>query len=344
MVKNMQQKINKFIWILVPILLIAVLLLYYNSKKEENVYTSNFFYMDTYIYIKLYDLDSKTAQKVFKEIETIYQEYHQLADRYQTYDNITNIYTIHNNQEDSSTLTLDERLYRMIAYGKEWYNKSNGKIDISMGNVIDIWKQYRNANEGIPTIQELQTSKTDSINDIVLLDNFQIENNHVNIDLGALAKGYATEEVGTYLESIGIEHYVINAGGNVKVGTPYKKEKFSIGIEDPNSEVGEVYKIVYGSNISVVTSGGYERYYEYDGKKYHHIIDPETLMPSEYMKSVTIITPNSSLGDVLSTTLFLMPIEEGKQLIEELENVEAIWYTNEDTIVTSSGMDLYEQK
>lgn len=339
----MQQKVNKVIWIFVFILLALVLLFYSNSKKQEKVYTSNFFYMDTYIYVKLYGLDSKKAKETFEQIETIYREYHKLADRFQSYDGITNLYTIHNNQEEGN-LTLDKKLYDMISYGKEWYSKSNGKLDISMGNTIDIWKQYRNLHEGIPTLEMLQNSKTDHIDKIILLENNQIENNHVNIDLGAIAKGYATEVVGDYLESKGIQNYVINAGGNVKVGTPNEKQKFSIGIEDPNSETGEVFKIVYGSNISVVTSGGYERYYEYNGQRYHHIIDPDTLMPANYMKSVTVITKNSSLGDVLSTTLFLMPIEEGKKLVETLEDVEAIWYTNENTVITSSGIGSYEQK
>lgn len=339
----MQQKINKIIWILIPILIIGLGIFYFLQKNEMKVFKHNLFYMDTYIYIQLYEKDTNKAQQALDQIETIYQEYHKLADRYQAYDGIINIYTIHHNQEESETLTLDQRLYDMIAYGKGWYQKSNGKIDISMGNVLDIWKTYRTNQNGVPTLEELQISNTSSIDDIILLDNHQMINNHVNIDLGAIAKGYATEMVGKYLESIGINHYLINAGGNVKVGVPYNKEKFSIGIEDPNSTVGDVFKVVYGKNISVVTSGGYERYYEYEGEKYHHIIDPDTLMPSNHIKSVTVITEDSRLGDVLSTTLFLLPIDKGQELINTVD-AEAIWYTTDNLIVTSKGIGTYEQK
>ena len=94
--------------------------------------------------------------------------------------------------------------------------------------------------------------------------------------------------------------------------------------------------------MSVVTSGGYARYYEYNGKRYHHIINPKTQFPPEYSKSVTVITEDSSLGDILSTILFLMPIEEGQEFISEFENVDVIWYTNENKIVTTKGIKKYE--
>ena len=107
---------------------------------------------------------------------------------------------------------------------------------------------------------------------------------------------------------------------------------YKIGIEDPNNK-NDIFKVLKGNNISVVTSGGYERYYEYEDKKYHHIISPKTLYPTDYMKSVTIITKDSALADMLSTYLFLIDIEDGKDYINKLENVEAIWYTNDDKIV-----------
>lgn len=338
----MQDKINRVIWILIPILSLGVLGFYFIQKQQWKVVEHNLFYMDTYIYIKLYTKDTKKAKQALEEVETIYQEYHQLADRYQAYDGVINLYTIHYNDDQEDTLTLDKRLYDMIAFGKEWHTKSHGKIDISMGNTLDIWKQYRMDQSGIPTQEELEKART-TIDNIVLLGNNTIKNNHVNIDLGAIAKGYATEVAGTYLETVGIKHYLINAGGNVKVGTPTNKQNYSIGIEDPNSQTGDVFKVVYGNNISVVTSGGYERYYEYNGKKYHHIIDPDTLMPADLFKSVTVITKDSRLGDILSTTLFLLPVDQGLALVETLD-AEAIWYTSDNLLITSKGISTYEQK
>ena len=98
---------------------------------------------------------------------------------------------------------------------------------------------------------------------------------------------------------------------------------------------------IKGNNISVTTSGSYERYYEYEGKN-HHIIDPNTLFPSDYASSVTVITDDAAVGEILSTTLFLMPTSEGLEYISKFNNVEAIWYEKDGNIVMSHGMNKYE--
>ena len=312
--------------------------------KETKEYTSDLFYMDTYINIRFYTSDSKKATVALEETEQIYSDYHKLSDRYNAYDNITNLYTILHNKSNDEYLEIDSRLYDMISYGLEWKEKSNGKFDVSIGNVIDIWKNYRDIGVGIPNDDELKIAKLNTISNIELKDNNLILNNHPNIDLGAIAKGTATEEVGKYLESIGINKYIINAGGSVKVGKHYNNSKYSIGIENPDSNGTDIYKVVYGNNISVVTSGGYLRFYEYNGKKYHHIIDPDTLMPPTYSKSVTVVCNDSKLGDVLSTILYLLPIDEAKAYLKNFDNVEAIWYTNDNKIITTEGFYKYESK
>ena len=153
--------------------------------------------------------------------------------------------------------------------------------------------------------------------------------------MGAITKGYVTEKVGKYLEDNGINYYLINAGGNVKVGKS-NKGYYNIGIASPISD--ETFEIVKDENISVVTSGGYERFYEYDGVKYHHIINPNTKYPADYMKSVTVIGKDSGLCDILSTTLFLMDIDEGKEFIKDYD-VKVIWFTNDDEIIKSDNYE-----
>ena len=207
-----------------------------------------------------------------------------------------------------------------------------------MGNIIDIWKEYRNDKTGVPDLSQLK--EYSNYVDLILLDDNKILNNHPNLDLGSIAKGYATEMAGRYLESVGIDEYLINAGGNVKVGDAYNKEYYKIGVQSPVIS-GELLTIVNGTNISVVTSGGYERNYVYNGKEYHHIIDPDTLFPSEYLKGVTVISKDSSIGDVLSTILFLMSVEEGQKFIKKYD-VEVIWYTNDNKIIRSEGFSAYE--
>lgn len=334
-------KKNLTIIILSIILLILVIgtLLYNNLKLKT--FESNIFYMDTYINVKIYENDSKKANKALKEVENIFSEYHKLTDKYNSYQGITNLYTINNNVLTHNYLKIDEKLYKLIEYGISLYEKSNGKIDISMGNVIDIWAGYRSSGLGIPTIEELKYVNFNNIKEIELKDNNLIKNNNLNIDLGSIAKGYTTEIAKEYLESIDIDKYIINAGGNVVVGKKNNKDLYKIGLENPNNN-GDIYKVIKTSNKAIVTSGSNERYYEYEGIKYSHIIDPVTLFPTNYMKSVTVVTDDSSYGDFLSTYLFLLSVEDGKKIVESLDNVEAIWYLNDDTYVTSKGFNKYE--
>lgn len=329
------KKILKIISVLLIAITLCVLVYIIFNKKLK--YTKNIYYMDTYIYIEIYENNKNKANTALNGVEKIYKEYHELTDRYNHYDGLINIYDIYHNDLADENLTLDSKLYDILEYADEW-NKKYHKLNIEMGNIIDVWKKYRDSKEGIPTIEELNDNS--NMTNLVLLGDNKILNNHPNLDLGSIAKGYATEEVGDYLESIGIKEYLINAGGNVKVGGTYNKDYYKIGVQSPIQN-NELLTIVKGSNISVVTSGGYERNYLYNGKTYHHIIDPETLFPSEYMKCVTVISKDSALGDVLSTTLFLMSVEDGQEFINDYD-VEVIWYTNDNTMIRSENFSNYE--
>lgn len=321
------------------ILFIVVLILITGcSNNNEKEYKLNLYYMDTYIYVDFFCHDSTKASKLKEDIDIIYKEYHELSDRYQAYDNITNIYSIYNNTSKEKTLTINSKLYDLLDYALTFQAKTDDKFNIEIGSTIDVWKKYRDLGEGIPTKKELNNTK--KINHVTLLGNNQILNNHPNIDLGAISKGYTTELVGKYLEENGITKYLINAGGNVKVGIPSNKEVYSIGIQSPNKD-GSLLTVVKGKNISVITSGSYERNYTYNGITYSHIIDPVTLYPANNMKSVTVVTKDSALGDILSTTLFLMTVDEGKEFIKDYD-VEAIWVTHDDNIIRSEGFSTYE--
>lgn len=332
----MKNKKGILIILIIIILLICILC---NTFKNK-IYEKDYSYFDTYINVKIYTKNSKKVTEIFDEIDKIYSEYHKLTDRYNSYPGLTNLYTINNNVLTDKYLEIDEKLIDLINYGINMYKWSNGKVDISMGNVIDIWKGYRESNLGIPTLEELQYVNYNNIEQIEIKNN-KIKNNNLNIDLGAISKGYVTQKVGEYLKSIGVEKYLINAGGNVLTGSSYKKEKYKIGLENPNNQ-NDIYKIIKVENKAVVTSGGYLRYYEYNGTKYHHIIDPETLYPTNYSKSVTVITSDSAYADFLSTYLFLLPVDEGINYVNNLKDVEAIWYLNDDTTKTSKGFNKYE--
>jgi len=162
----------------------------------------------------------------------------------------------------------------------------------------------------------------------------------MSLDLGSVAKGYATELVAQRLKARGITSGLISAGGNVKtIGLPADgREAWSIGIHNPKPNQAQVIAVVkVGEDMSMVTSGDYQRYFVHEGRKYHHIIDPETLEPGGAYPSVTVVVKDSGLADMLSTALFLSTEEEAEQIRARLKAVPfGVIRVDRDNAVTAS--------
>ncbi|MCD7744878.1 MAG: FAD:protein FMN transferase [Lachnospiraceae bacterium] len=159
------------------------------------------------------------------------------------------------------------------------------------------------------------------------------------IDLGGIAKGYIADRLEEYLLSQGIESALINLGGNVQtIGTKPDGSSWKIGIQKPFGQTSDLITVVECTGESVVTSGTYERYFEVDGTIYHHILDPKTGYPADNgLTSVTILADSSTECDALSTTCFLLGLEDGMALIESLDGIEALFITEDETMLRSSG-------
>lgn len=320
-------------------ILILLFGFYFSFTNRKVEHSKNIMKMDTYISIKLYSKNKK-VDKILNDVESIYNKYDILADAYTKYDNVINVYYLNNILEVGKEVTISDDLTSLIKYGIDVYTKTNGLVNIAMGNVTSVWKKYLNDGKKVPSDSEL-SSLNININDIVLEGNKFLKKSDVKLDLGAIAKGYVTEEVGNYLESKKIDKYLINAGGNVKVGKSYKDGKYVIGIENPN-DTNKMYKKINVENKSVVTSGDYQRYYEVNGIRYNHIINPKTRFPANNVKSVTVICDNSKDADMYSTYLFLLSLEEALDYVNNTDNLEAVFYVDEDKIITSKGFSSYE--
>ena len=302
------------------IIILLSLILFLTGCNNREYYSKNLFYMDTVINIKIYDNDINKVNKAFTDLDNLYQKYEQITN---FYDKNSELSKLNNNVD----INISDELWQLIKIGNDWYYKSNGLLNINIGNLTKVWHDFRENQDELPNVENITIDKLN-------IENEKITNKEVAIDLGAIAKGYVTELAGNYLEENGLEYYIINAGGNVKTGKSHKGY-YNIGIASPVNQ-NETFEIVKGENISVVTSGGYERFYEYDGVLYHHIIDPNTKYPANYMKSVTVIGKDSSECDALSTILFLMSIEEGKEFIKDYD-VDVVWFSNANEIIKSDG-------
>lgn len=324
------------------------------GEKTDKYSAHSFDYFDTVTTVTGYAQSKDEFDLVCEEIFASLLEYHQLFTIYHRYEGMENLCTINELQDGAHrTVTVDSRIMDMLLFSKEMYENTDGKVNIAMGSVLSIWHDYREMgidepwNALLPPMDVLQKVALHTDIDDLHIDQengtVTIADPEMKLDVGAIAKGYAVEMVARDLEEKGIFGYVINVGGNVRtVGAKADGEKWTVGIENPVYDESVPYvEYLYLAGESVVTSGSYQRYYMVDGKHYHHIIDPGTLMPAEGYLSVSVVCKDSGLGDALSTALFCMDFEEGSTLVESLEGVEAMWILSDGTKKISSGFSVY---
>ena len=343
-------KFKKQICLLLCFLLSATLL---SSCQEPSTQANSYYeFFDTVSVIFSYSGDSKDEYNANCDaVYKLFEEYHRLFDIYYEYSGINNLKTVNKNA-GISPVKVDQKLIDFLLYSKEIYTLTNGKTNIAMGSVLKLWKDAREhgiddpENAYIPSNEELEeAAKHTDINNLII-DKQEgtvfISDPDMRLDVGAIAKGYATERAAELLISRGATSYVLNIGGNIRaIGKKTSNKGWTTGITNPDKTSGEsfVCRVVI-SDTSLVTSGDYERYYVVDEKRYHHIIDPQTNMPADYFSSVSIFTKDSGLADSLSTALFCMSYEEGLALINTIEGVDAIWVYPDGTLKMTKGVKL----
>ena len=284
-------------------------------------------------------------------------EYNQLYDIYNDYDGVTNIKTINDNA-GIAPVTVDDKILGMLELAQTMYDTTGGKLNIALGSVLNIWHNYREAaladdndsNNQLPTQEELDAAAQhcDIANLIIDEDakTVYLADPAMSLDVGSVGKGYAVEQAAQAAEARGLTSALISVGGNLRaIGTKPDGSQWVGGVEDPWN-ASDVYTgssssvaAVKMSDLSLVTSGDYQRYYLVDGVRYHHLIDPATLWPAAYFDGVSVLAPDSGVADCLTTGLFCMPLEEGQAIVESLDGVEALWCTTDGQIVKSSGWD-----
>ncbi|MBO4421829.1 MAG: FAD:protein FMN transferase [Clostridia bacterium] len=265
---------------------------------------------------------------------------HRLYDIYHEYDGVVNLAYINRVCGQTSADAGDEIL-SLLQTGAEYCRLTDGRLNVFAGSVLSIWHEYRASGDGVPSYAELYEASKHTSYQSVLIEGSSVRftDKELKIDAGALAKGAASQYAAGLLDSMGISDYALNVGGNVTVSGKKPEGLWKIGIQSPDGD--GLFTKVNVSGTSVVTSGDYQRYYEYDGKKYHHIIDLQTLYPADAYSSVTVICKYQTDADALSTALFLMSIEEGERLIEKY-GAEALWIKANGEAVRSKGFSEYE--
>ena len=341
--------------VMVLILLVSIGLTNCGSAKPSMTKYSYEFLgsFDTLIQFMGY-AESKAAFEVMaKKGQARFEELNRQYDIYHEYEGIRNVMTI-NGQAGNAPVKVGKEILDLVKFSIKWHDKSPGVCNIALGPVLALWHDARTAGLDFPDTAALpdmaalkKASLLCNLKDVIVDDaagTVYLAKAGMSLDVGAVAKGFACQIVADELKAAGYDSFVISGGGNIiAVGSPKDgiRAKWGIGIQNPDGNAlnpdDPPLDIAYVTDESVVTSGDYQRTYVVDGKAYHHLIDPVTLMPADFFRSVSVLTPDSGLADFYSTTLFLLPLEEGKKAAAAA-GLDALWVLPNGTQVATDGM------
>ena len=323
-------------------------------KKAPQKYSEHSFdYFDTVTTVTGYADSQEAFDRVAEGVLEELEEYHRLYNVYLRYDGVNNLCTVNDLVDGAHpTVTVDQKIIDLLLYAKEMYALTDGMTNVAMGSVLKLWHDCRSigvdnpAAATLPPMDKLKKAAKHTDIDRVVIDEekhtVHLSDPAMRLDVGAIAKGFAVERIARRLEQEGVSGYVLNVGGNVRaVGAKPDGTGWTVGVENPDPDQGEYLAYLTLDTQALVTSGSYQRYYVVDGQRYHHIIHPDTLMPSDGLTSVSVVCPDSGQGDALSTALFCMTVEEGKALIDTIPDAEAMWMTADGNITTTDGWSKY---
>lgn len=283
-----------------------------NSDENKKV-SKDIFAMDTYMTVTAYGKNAENgvneAVDEINRLETVLSAEKQESDIYKL------------NETGSGTLSTDTK--NIVSKALEINKTTNGAFDISIYPLMVKWG-FTTQKYNVPSKNEISKLLKDVDSSKIIFDeksgNIKLKEN-MKIDLGGIAKGYTSSRVMQIFKEHGVTSGLVSLGGNVQaLGTKTDGTAWQIAIENPDKS-SDYIGVVSVKDKAVITSGGYERYFEKNGKTYHHILDPETGYPAESgVKSVTIVSDDGTLADALSTSLFVMGKEKALDYWREHKN------------------------
>lgn len=305
-------------------------------RKEP--YEKTEFLMGTYVTVRIYDEGKEAVvEKALDRVE-------ELADKVTVNEPGSEIDKV-NQAAGIEAIQISEDAYTLVKSASEYSELSDGDFDFAIGPITELW------HIGFDDARKPEQSEIDAALSLVdygkvVLDDANrtvfLEEAGMSLDLGAIAKGYITDEVKELLDAEGVTTAIIDLGGNVYAmgGSPLRDgESWNVGIQDPLATRGEIIGKTKQKNHSIVTSGIYERYIEVDGVTYHHLMDPETGYPFDNeIAGVSIISEKSIDGDALSTLVFGLGVEGGLAYVDSREDIEAVFVTKDKKVYVSDGL------
>ena len=325
-----QKKLTEFCITAVLIMVVTLNGCTVPPKSESLTMTGTYF--DTVVQIEVWGAD----QEIMEHCRQMCEDYEQMLSATIETSEISRI-----NNAGGEPVEVSDETAGLIEEGIKYGDISDGRFDITIAPATDLWNFTDNEEKILPDPDELAEAVTHIDYHCIKVEGntVTLTDPEARIDLGGIAKGYIADRLKEYLKDEGIEHALIDLGGNMlTLGRRYDGNDFRIGIQKPFADTGTAMAVVSVNDKSVVTSGDYERYFEKDGVIYHHILDPDTGYPVQNdLDQVTITSDQSVDGDALSTTCFAMGLEDGLELIRSLDGIEAVFVTKDGEMHTSSN-------
>ncbi|MGD8323005.1 MAG: FAD:protein FMN transferase [Gammaproteobacteria bacterium] len=315
-------------------MLVAAAMVVCGSAAQAAWFGERIDLMGTSVSVELWHEDAVVGEQL---VTQVIDEYHRIDELMSTYRDSSEISHVNANAA-AGAVRISEELFGLIRRSLEVSRRSAGAFDISyesVGYLYDFHERQRPGGEQIaaalPAI-DYRAIELDAQHSSIAFTHAG-----TRINLGGIAKGYAVERAAQWLKSKGVEHAVLNAGGDTRVLGDRRGEPWIVGIRHPRARDDVITRLPL-VNEAISTSGDYERFFEEGGQRYHHIINPDTGRPTDELMSVTVIGPDAVLTDALSTTVFVLGMERGLELIETWSGYEAIVVDRGGILRYSSGL------
>lgn len=327
--------------IIILLFLVSTLAMCGCSESKPETCSRDIFAMDTYINCQVAVDSKELAEAGLKQVEETFLEIDRLTNRFSENSDVYKV----NKNAGIAPVKVSTDVYAIVETAIQWSDKTGGAFNILIGSVMNLWG-FGTDYPAVPEERELEEALTKLDYKTIQLDSENstifLPQKGMVIDLGGVAKGYATDKAVEALKDLGIKNALINAGGNVyALGCKVDGSPWRIGVQDPREPQG-VAALLEANDIALVSSGDYQRYFEVDGIRYHHIIDPATGYPARDSAGTTVLSKSAAVADILSTALFVKGPEAGIALAENFSEVEAVLIITPDgKIYKTNNMDDY---
>ena len=320
------------------VLLFIVLMSLASCQPQAHDIRETRFLLGTIVDITVYGEDDDAMLRAVQQAVEAMQK---VEEKFSTHGSAANSVTAFNQAGSGQEIKLDEEVNQLLRQSLDIHRQTSGAFDPTLGRLNRLWGFSSDTRPTKP-LNESTVRLGLSLSGVKHLE--QINANvwskdiaGLELDFGAIAKGYAIDKAVEALKLQGVNHAVVNAGGDIRTVGDHGGKPWKIAVRHPRLKVPLGWLEVK-RDISIVTSGDYERFFDFEGKRYHHILNPHTGYPAMLNQSITVVANDAALADALSTAIFVLSYEEGIGIIENSPGVEAIWVDRDMQLHLSSGM------